>query len=390
MPPGNRASFRFSIGLIIGLAIATAVVLRWRSLPHKTAPQSPTFSPPSFASSSKTLSQPANATQPIHVATDVLQEIYGCLRLAPDKTVVRTQLEKGRLRLEGMPTNVAATSIRQFLDSKADAPTQLGFKVARNGLLDEAPTLRTFLLDELLKLDPATAADYAKKILATMDSQDEFALSLRNLARGDSSVEARALLEEKTRELLQNKTWQRNPSVGFLEAFDVAVYLGGTHLTPELTDLLTRQDEPALAHAAFLALDRLVINDTTQTLRAIQTDWDLMKGRESTRANYFARADVRDSQQRQILENYVLSPQVGPAELSTFAGVYPNFNFMISANLLTPTPNPEPAALVARDREALRVLEEWLADARFAKISPELEKVRTRLGGFVTQENAYR
>jgi hypothetical protein len=115
-----------------------------------------------------------------------------------------------------------------------------------------------------------------------------------------------------------------------------------------------------------------------------------MKGRESTRANYFARADVRDPQQRQILENYLLNPQIGAAELNTFAGVYPNFNFMISANLLTPTPNPEPTTLVARDREALRVLEKWLADARFAKLSPVLEKVRTRLESFVMQENADR
>jgi hypothetical protein len=388
MRPGNRASFWFSISLIVVLALATVAVVRWRALPGKTTPQ-PTLSPPSITSSSNTLSQPVDANQPFHGATNVVMEIYGCLRLAPDKTIVRAQLEKGRLRLESMPTKMAATSIRQFLDSKVDAPTQLGFKVARNGLLDEAPTLRTFLLDELLRLDPAAAADYAKKILTAMDSQDEFAVSLRNLARGDRSSEARTILEEKTRELLQNENWQRNPSVGFLEAFDVVVYLGGTHLMPELSDLLRRQDEPALAHAAFLALDRLVINDTTPTLQAIQTDWDLMKGRESTRANYFARADVRDPQQRQILENYLLSPQIGPAELSTFAGLYPNANFMISANLLTPTPNPEPA-LAARDREALRVLEEWLADARFAKITSELQKARTRLGGFVTQENSLR
>ena len=262
--------------------------------------------------------------------------------------------------------------------------------MGRNGLLDEAPTLRTFLLDELLRLDAATAADYAKKVLARINSQDEFALALRSLARGDSSFEARALLEDKMRDLLQQQTWQENPSVGYLEAFDVAVYLGGTHLLPELSSLLRRQDGPALAHAAFLPLDRLVINDTTLTLQAIHTEWGLMKGRESTRANYFARADVRDPQQRQILENYLLSPRIGPAELSTFVGVYPNFNFMISENLLTPTATPEPATLIAHDRGALQVVQEWLADARFAKISLDLQKVRTRLETFVSQENAYR
>src|SRR5688572_13096052 len=64
-------------------------------------------------------------------------------------------------------------AILPFLDSKADAPTHLGFSLAPDGSLREAPTLRTFLLDQLVKLDPAAAAVYAEKILSTRDSADE-------------------------------------------------------------------------------------------------------------------------------------------------------------------------------------------------------------------------
>src|SRR5690349_13835943 len=100
MRPANRASLWLSIGLMLVLALATFAVLRWRSFPAKTTPQSPTLSSPSVATSSKTLSQPAVPNQPLTAVTNVLQEIYNSLRLATDKTIVRAQLEKGRLRLE--------------------------------------------------------------------------------------------------------------------------------------------------------------------------------------------------------------------------------------------------------------------------------------------------
>jgi hypothetical protein len=221
-----------------------------------------------------------------------------------------------------------------------------------------------------------------------MDSPDEWAVALRNLAWGDPSAEGRALLEQKTTEMLQYGPWQQNPSVGFLEAFDVAVYLGGTSLIPTLTDLVQRQDNPALAHASYLALDRLVINNPTATLAALEADPSLMQGREVTRANYFARADVGDPQQRQILENYLLNPQISPAEIDTFAGIFPNANYMISPNLLTQTQTPNRAALVNRDAESLRVVQEWLADPRFANLQPALTAMTLRLKTFVQQETA--
>ena len=287
--------------------------------------------------------------------------------------------------LATMGKGEAVSAICQFLDSKADTPTHLGFKVAPNGLLDQAPTLRTFLLDELARLDPAAAAAYAKAVLAKQDSPDEWAVALRNLAWGDPSPEGRALLEEKTREMLRYDAWQQAPSAGFLEAFDAAVFLGGTNLAPSLTELVRKQDNPALAHAAYLALDRLVINTPLSLLTALEAQPDLMQGREATRADYFARADVRDPQQRQVLENYLLDPLRSAAELEQFAAVYPNANFMISPNLLTQTQTPDHSALVSRDAAALQAVQEWLADPRFAKLQPSLTTITLRLQQFTVQ-----
>jgi hypothetical protein len=314
-----------------------------------------------------------------------LQSISTELRDQRDPGKQRQGLAEVRLALAVAATNDAAASVVRFLESKTDARTGQGFKVGAGGFLSESPTLRTFLLDYLGRVDAAAAAAYARTILSSTESPDEWALALRDLARGNVNSDGKSLLEQKTGELLRRIEWQENPSVGFLEAFDVAVYLGGTHLIPALSDLVRRQDNQTVAYAAFLALDRLVINDAATTLAALEAAPDLMQGREQTRANYFARADVRDPVQRKVLEKYLLDPGLGQAELAAFAGVYPNANFMISANLLTQTPTPDRAALTSRDAAALRALDEWLSDVRFAKVKPELEKARARLGGFVQQ-----
>ena len=314
-----------------------------------------------------------------------LRQLCDSLKAAPDAKAAQRSLGELRRELSAMPTSAAVAAIRQFLDSKADAATHLVFKLAANGMLDEAPTLRTFLLDELGRLDPAAAADYSKVVLAGMDSPDEWAVALRNLAAGDSSDPGRALLEQKTVQLLQYVPWQQNPSTGYLEAFDVAVYLGGTDLLPTLSGLVQSQDNPAVAHAAYLALDRLVINNPATELAALEAAPDLMQGREATRADYFARADVRDPQQRQVLESYLLNLAISSSELQTFAGIYPNANYMISPNLLTPTPTPDRNSLLNRDAQSLALAQQWMADPRFANLEPVLQKLTARLRYFVQQ-----
>ena len=340
--------------------------------------------------SPSTPAAPVPAKNPSPLTNSVLKTAIISLQGAPDATAARKSLAALRATLSAMPTHEAVGLIRQFLDSKADVSTQLGFRIGAHGLLDDAPTLRVYLLDELSRLDPAEAADYAKVILASKDSSDEWAVALRNLARGDDSDAGRTLLQQKTRELLQCESWRQNPSTGFLEAFDVAVYLGGDGLMPTLTDLIRQQTNPAVAHASFLALDRLVLNNPIPTLNGLLADPGLMQGRELTRADYFSRADVGDPRQRQILESYLLNPSTTAAEIDAFASVFPNADFMISPNLLTQSPTLDHTTLVNRDAASLRVAQAWLEDPRFAQLRPELQKTVSRLQGFVRQENGSR
>ena len=60
---------------------------------------------------------------------------------------------------------------------------------------------------------------------------------------------------------------------------------------------------------------------------------------------------------------------------------------MISPNLLTQTQTPNHDALVSRDAASLNVVQQWLADPRFASLRPSLQKAEARLAGYVQQES---
>jgi hypothetical protein len=372
--------------LLLWIFSATSIAVMGLWVANRWTAQSPVR----LKSKAKTTvqSEPVASTVGSGSLSEHLLRCLQDLRSTADTSAMRKRLRDLEAEMLRFNTNEISAGIRKFLDSKADASTGSGFKIGRHGSLAGAPTLRTLLLDYLGQIDLVAAADYARVILASSESPDEWALALRNLATGDPSADGRKLLEEKTSELLHNESWQQDPSAGYLEAFDIAVYLGGTNLVPALTDLLRKKDNHAVAHAAFLAMDRLVMSDPTALLGVLQAEPDSMLGREQTRADFFARADVRDPHQEQALESYLLDNGISAAELDQFAGVYPNANVMVSANLLTSPPMLQREDLLGRDAASLKVVDDWLADPQFENLRPQLEKIKSRLEEFARQASA--
>jgi len=216
----------------VGLLVMAGLVV-WL---QPREPQSPAPNPSAPVSPNLTASRenPVGSQQNTIGLAQKLQQSLTMLQKGPDVGKVRHGLAELSQELGAAGTNAASAAIRRFLDSGSDGPTGMQFKVGARGTLEGAPTLRTFLLDYLGQIDPAAAASYSKAVLSASQSPDEWALALRNIARGDGSSDARALLEQKTSELLRRDDWQHDPTVGYLEAFDVAVYLGGTNLAPVL------------------------------------------------------------------------------------------------------------------------------------------------------------
>jgi hypothetical protein len=296
----------------------------------------------------------------------------------------RTTLLDLKKSLAAMPKDEALEMIRGFLASGKDHSTGLSFEIAKDGSLTEWPTFRAFLLDVLADIDSAAGAAIGREILASPTSADEWALALRNVARGEPLDESAAFLQSKTEELISNAAWQAEPSIGYLNAFDVLVHIGATSSTPLLSDLVQRKDRKDLAHAGFLTLDRLVQRQPGDLLGRLAADSALQESRPEMVAQQFARADVRDSEQREILKSWLLDPARTSLELRSFAGVYPNNNRFVSNNLLTVESTQTGDDLAAHDQAALQTVSAWVADSAFEPVRGHLAVMISRLEGFVS------
>lgn len=315
-----------------------------------------------------------------------LDDVAARLTAADHPEEGRRILADLRTWLDSLPREVASREVLAFLRQKRDATTKLDVAVKTGGVIEDASSLRVFMLDYLGQIDRPAASVMSREILSAPTSPDEWAVSLRNVAWADPSPESLGYLRAKIREMISNPAWRQNPSAGFLEAFDVIVYAQGFDLVPLLAELVCSRENRAAAHAAFLTLDRLTIADPVATLPPLAAQPDLLEGREPTRAGLFARADLRDPRQKAVVESYLLDPRRSPQELQTFAGLFPNANYLISENLLTKSLTPSQPELAARDRAALGAVETWLTDARFAKLLPHLVSLRARLRGFVASD----
>ena len=231
-----------------------------------------------------------------------------------------------RAYLASLPPELASAVIADFLsDPSRDAPTRIEFSIGKTGFLDGHPTLRVALLDWLGQIHPAQAGVVAEKILATPTHADEWAVSLRNYARASSDSESREFLQAKTEELIRNQVWRENPSVGFLEAFDILVHAHATESSALLGELVADQtpEGKAIAHAAYLTLDRLTICEPVAMMKQLAGQPNLTKVRGPMVANMFARAAnnlefaEKDSRSNESSSGITCSTRpAGPANLT--------------------------------------------------------------------------
>jgi len=374
MTSGSRYKLVISISAVAG-AVAIFAILHSKPANNGTAGISvatPATIAPETPQPAASLYSIPGSIQPLD---DALKELTSAANPADSRRILASL----RAYLLSLPKSVASRLIEQFLGGKRDASTKLAFTIQKNGFLSDAPSLRVFLLDMLAQIDPQAASQVAMQILSTPGSPDEWAICLRNFALGGTPAETQAYLESKFLEMLANSAWRGNPSDGYLEAFDAAVYTHDTALTPAFSQLIADNGNRAVAHAAYLALDRLVISDPAAVLTQLEAQPSLMQGHEMTRADYFARADAANPQQKAVLESYLLDPNRTQQELQAFAAIYPNQNYMISNNLLTQIQTPTYTDIVARDRQALSTVQGWMSDPRFQALEPQLQSISTRL-----------
>ncbi|WP_193212565.1 hypothetical protein [Luteolibacter marinus] len=364
-------------GLKILIAIVALLTVAWFG--SRTSRDSPA-SALAPAGDDTSLASPQG--DPDHSTGDALESAFLALADATDASKVRSDLKSLRTALDELPREEAVELIRGFLGHGDDRSTGLEFEIGRDGSVVGWPSFRTFLLDALYSIDPAAAAAVGREVLATATTADEWALCLRNVARGESPEDA-GFLRAKTEELITHPAWQADPSIGYLNAFDVLVEIEATESTPLISRLIQRKDRRDLAHAGFLTLDRLVQRQPVDVLSRLSSDRNLQESRPEMVAQQFARADLRDPAQQALVKEWLLDPARTPTELRAFSGVYPNNNRFVSNNLLTTESALPGDELAAHDRDALRVISGWTDDPAFLPVRDHLLAMVSRLDGFV-------
>jgi hypothetical protein len=352
------------------------------SAPQKTASPNISALPPSVPFKAEP-PQPADKSDTIIITRKINALLQEIRQGASPPRVLELLAELKKLLHHADPDEAAAALVA-FLETGADSPTKLGFKIGPEGIMEETPTLRTALLDLLGQTDPTQSADYARVIMGTTRSADEYALAMRNLAWSSPGDTLQAELKNAFLGMLGRSEWRMNPTTGFLEAFDLAVATGALQ---EVAPLLQNQPvgvaEPPISRAAFVALDRMMLRNPDMVVATFVRDPSFLAQAPFHRASIMTRLDPRQPSQKDLLAQYLLRPDHASGELDYFAGVFPNGNRFSSHRLTT---GWEAGGGIAEqdaiDQAVLQTLEEWAIDPKFAATSDTLQKIHDKLAEF--------
>jgi hypothetical protein len=272
--------------------------------------------------------------------------------------------------------DVVIPAIREFLSTGKDVSTGLAFELGEGGSLESAPTLRLLLLDVLgqvsRKVRTADAADVSKQILAEKKSSDEWAIALRNVAWHDP--QSHPYLATKFSEMVRYEGWQSQPSAGFLEAFDVAVFSRQVSVMEPLNEMLSNPQND-LQRAAAVALDRFAESAPLEVMQKLNSQPQMFSNHPFLRADWFAKADLREPAHRFAFEAYLARPDVTMAEKTKALKALASPGQFIADTLLTSPPTPIDDD--ARESAVLGAANDWTR--RFPELSAPLTNLRERL-----------
>lgn len=353
-----------------------------------TAPESKTGNPSEItASAAATPGSGAAASATVRPgrveAARAIQAALAAFRVRPEDGA--ETLAELRRRLLVLSPDEAVAALLDFLNGSEDAPTGLGFTLVEGGRLDAAPTLRVALLDLLGQMDVKAGAEYAKVILARPGSADEWAVALRNYSWTGDSTRTDPYLRGKVSELVRNRQWASDPSPGYLEAFDMAVYTRNYGLLPDFDRNVNQTGMGSLRMASFMVVDKLMVEDPRGALHELEKNRALFSGQPLVRGGLYARADVRDPAQRQSVEAYLLRTDLSPAEVDKFAALFPNVSQSVGDYLVTKNQIKKLPAMADLDEASLQVVRQWMKDPRFANRRKVLAKIGDKLGDYVLQ-----
>ena len=288
--------------------------------------------------------------------------------------------------LRAAPREVQTQAIMRYLDAHDDASTGMNFVVGEGGLLTEAPSIRTAMLNVLAQTDPAKSVDYARKVLAESQSPDEWALALRNLAMTNTGGEHTEELRQAFKKMIDQPAWLEKAAPGFMQAFDVAAALGGKQEFEELASLVNLENsfglrvENGVSAAAEHALDRMAFINPGPIVQQIASNAETLSWAPNVRAALMGRANVSDAAQRGAVEAYLQRSDLTAEELTAFAEKFGGTTLITDYPLVAGTgPGVDYQQQVNGKKAALAAAKQWQQDPRFHARQVELQHIVERL-----------
>lgn len=281
--------------------------------------------------------------------------------------------------LENYAKEDASRAIVRVLNTRQDALAFGRFAPGKDGFLSAYPSFRTALLDQLEKVDPKAALEMGKNILSESENPDEWALSLRIVARHGQSDGDRVFFEDKVQELLHKGSWLEDPTFSFLHAFDATVNDGRDVTIERLGALLGENQNRAVTHAATVSLDRLFQNQALAGVQYITAHPEFLDGAKGFRASLVARIDPSDTNGLGVVESYLRDTVFSVEEKRTFFQLFPNFNSTFSYNLITESTIPTRTEMRNASVAAVTQLSLWSNENRYPEFQDDINRAIERL-----------
>ena len=236
----------------------------------------------------------------------------------------------------------AAAVLADFLRSGIDAETGAGFAVGRHGQLDLANSMRVYMLDKMLSLNPEKALVLSREVIATHQNQNEYAIALRNLAKQDGEKVSQQEIDSAFTAMMADEQWRKAPQSGFYNSFDMAVgkpsaaTVGAVLEQMRNLDAVGSDTRAGLWNATSLALDRVM-----QTQPELVLEWlvanpnDFLSESAGMRPEVLSRINVTTEIGRKALGTYLNSTTHADGELEEFLERYPNGNYFTGNRLVS-------------------------------------------------------
>ncbi len=310
---------------------------------------------------------------------DRLSALYEGINSGVSANNNRSRLAEFRKWVLEQAAEVASSSIIKFLNTHLDADTFGNFKVGKTGFLKDFPSLRIALLDMLEEINPQAALGYSKVLLVDSQHPEEWAVSLRSLAKYGKSDSDKTYLNNKLSELVLNDNWQETPTSGFLQAFDVVAYSGEIAHLYELEALFKDPVNKAVAHASVLSIDRFHRVNPLVGASLIVSNNDYLDTKTGFRASLMARVDLREEGADVLVTQYLSDSNRSLKERISFVKQFPNLNTAFSHNLITGDQLFTQGEMRSRSVAAYELLNELRVDPIYADIEDSLNESINRL-----------